>query len=340
MNWNDVLLEQLAKRPVGGYHQESSAATEPTALACLALAAHGRQCPARDGARWLTDLQAADGSVGIRQGQPTPRWATPLAVMAWQAVDSRQPSAQLADSIRRACRWIFHLRGKAIEDAPLLGHNTHLVAWPWVEGTHSWIEPTALCVLALKVAGCDQQARTREGVAMLVDRLLPTGGCNYGNTSVMGRQLRPHVQPTALALLALVGEKSAADKIPRSLAYLRRHLTPRTTAVSLAWGLQALASHHATPRDAPTWLEQAAERELKQRQPSTHRLALLALAAADSASLWSGIGGMQSERMGSVHRCPVEAGDSSDLMTATVSVHALRAGPPPPQHCRHTPSHP
>jgi len=104
MHWNDLLLEQLARRPVGGYHGESSAATEPTALACLALAIHDRRRPAWKAAQWLSRLQAVDGSVGIRQSQRVPRWPTALAVMAWQAVDARQRSAPLADSIARACR--------------------------------------------------------------------------------------------------------------------------------------------------------------------------------------------------------------------------------------------
>jgi len=302
MHWNDLLLERLARRPVGGYHRESSAATEPTALACLALAIHDRRRPAWRAAQWLSRLQATDGSVGIRQGQPRPRWATALAVMAWQAVDARQRSARLADSIARGCRWILHLRGKTIADAPLLGHDTRLVAWPWVEGTHAWIEPTALSVLALKAAGFGGHGRTREGIAMLVDRQLPTGGCNYGNTSVMGHQLRPQLQPTAIALLALAGEVSAAETLPRSLAYLRGHLTRQTTAVSLAWGLQALAAYRSTPRDAPEWLARAANRELNEPLPSTHRLALLALAAAGPASPWSGAARGQSQGLGAAPR--------------------------------------
>jgi len=186
----------------------------------------------------------------------------------------------------------------------LLGHNTRLVAWPWVEGTHSWIEPTAFSVLALKAAGFGGHGRTREGIAMLVDRQLPTGGCNYGNTSVMGHQLRPQVQLTSLAVLALAGEASAVDTLPRSLAYLRRHLTPQTTPVSLAWGLQALSAHRSTPRDAPLWLARAANRELNEPLPSTHRLALLALAAAGPVSPWLPAAHGRSQGFGDVQRHP------------------------------------
>ena len=35
----------------------------------------------------------------------------------------------------------------------------------------------------------------RNAQAMLIDRLLAGGGCNYGNTVVLGQELRPHVQP-------------------------------------------------------------------------------------------------------------------------------------------------
>ena len=36
-----------------------------------------------------------------------------------------------------------------------LGHDSTLIGWPWVEGTHSWIEPTAWAVLALKSVGTE-----------------------------------------------------------------------------------------------------------------------------------------------------------------------------------------
>jgi hypothetical protein len=70
------------------------------------------------------------------------------------------------------------------------------VGWAYAEGTHSWVEPTAFAVLALKAASREYQAAAREGVAVLIDRQLPGGGLNYGNTFVLGQLIRPHIQPT------------------------------------------------------------------------------------------------------------------------------------------------
>src|SRR2546428_787916 len=87
-------------------------------------------------------------------------------------------------------------------------------------------EPTALAatamhVLALKAAGHRDHPRTREAVRLLIDRLLPGGGCNYGNTIVLGQELRPQLQPTGLAMLALAGETDPDGRVAMSLAYLK-----------------------------------------------------------------------------------------------------------------------
>ena len=81
-----------------------------------------------------------------------------------------------------------------------------------LEENRAWLEPTAMALLALKHTGHDAHVRAREAVDLLHDRLLPNGGSNYGNTFVFGQELRPHVQPTGLALLALTGERHPDDR--------------------------------------------------------------------------------------------------------------------------------
>ena len=153
-----------------------------------------------------------------------------------------------------------------------------LSAWPWVESTHSWVEPTALHVLALRASGMDSHPRAREAKELLLDRQLPAGGCNCGAKIVLGRPQLPHVQPTGMAMLALAGEQVSMGIIDRSLTYLETTLSEETTPASLAWGLTGLTAHDRRPIDADKWLQKAAER-LEDRQFSQNDDALLVLAS-------------------------------------------------------------
>jgi len=277
--WHDSLITQLAAAPVCGYLADDGGAAEPTALAALALSSSGQRAAAREAADWLAATQAADGSVAVRRGVDNPCWPTSLALLTWHVID---PSG-FTNSIDRAMGWVLSIRGKTQARSSEVSHDPTLAAWPWVVGTHSWIEPTALHVLALKARGHGNHPRVREAVRMLVNRQIPGGGCNYGNTGVLGQTLRPHVQPTGLALWALGGEDLGAGRIDASIAWLQRNLSHRTTCMSLTWGLLGLAAHHADqsptiPTEATIWLRQAhARHQAGGRSP--YKAALLLLAA-------------------------------------------------------------
>jgi hypothetical protein len=276
MPWTDELIDRLAAQIPCGYHVRGPASTEPTALAALAFLAYRREIAASEALDWLAGLQAADGSVGPTAEQASPGWPTSLAVLAAICVKRKSKF-----DVDRGVRWILETRGEALPRTPEMGHDTTLVGWPWVEETHSWIEPTAMHVLALKAAGRGNHPRTREAMRLLVDRLLPDGGCNYGNTMVMYQVLRPHLQPTGLAMLALAGESDRYGRIAKSLDYLAAELSPRTAAASLAYGLLGLAAHGRSPQAARSWLETAYRRTVV-REPAQYPLALLALSALGS----------------------------------------------------------
>src|SRR5436305_1430279 len=76
MHWLDQTLDQLAQQPAIGYAPGGKIAAEPTAIAALALHVHGRAEAAREAARALVTLQASDGEIGVRAGEPTPGWPT------------------------------------------------------------------------------------------------------------------------------------------------------------------------------------------------------------------------------------------------------------------------
>jgi hypothetical protein len=254
MSWLDSTLDQLASRAVCGYTAGGRAASEPTALAALALTAGGRDGDAQPALAWLARIQASDGSVGIREGEP-PGWPTSLAVLAWNAANSQSDHG---GSIERAVAWIVADQGKTTPRVAEFGHN------PEVPG--------------LKAAGQSRHPRTRDGVRLLIDRQLDEGGCNYGNTTVLGQTLRPHIQPTGIALVALAGENDPSGRVGKSIGWLQRSIGKQTTSVSLAWAILGLRAHGIELPDAEQWLEAACQRTQKAGN-SPHKLALLALAA-------------------------------------------------------------
>ncbi len=286
MNWLDEILDLLSDDGGWCYRPGAEAAAEPAALAASALAGHNRAAECIAACSWLVAHQNNDGSVGITISQAEPHWPTGWAVLAWQAAQatatSKEQQSFFMANIERAVAWILSNEGHSLPQAEYTGHDTSLRGWPWVEGTHSWIEPTAIDLLALCATGHGDHPRAREAVRLLIDRLLAHGGCNYGNTTVLGQELVPHLEPTGLAMMALAGEDDPSGRVDRSLAYLAANISPRTTAASLSYALLGLAAHGRMPAGIEAWLAAAAAQTLR-RGASPPRRALLALAALGEA---------------------------------------------------------
>ena len=265
MAWLDKAIECLMARPVCGYRFDAAPSVEPTALAALALLTAGHGHPAMPALDWLVGLQSPDGSLGIDAHRRQPCWPTGWATLAWNAAARKtaDAKAEWSAAVKRAVTWTLSTSGRPLangsgdQEQRLVGHDTTLQGWPWVVGTHSWVEPTAISVLALRSAGQADHARCREAVKLLLNRQLPDGGWNYGNTTVLGHMLRPQVQPTGLALAALAGEADIRSKVQVSLDYLQRALSKRTTTASLCYALLGLVGHHVWPQQADKWLSSA-----------------------------------------------------------------------------------
>ena len=287
-DWRPLLVERLANAAnaagAWGYRAFSAGAAEPTALAALALAAT-RQAPklvprALD---WLAGLQQGDGAVPITANAPSPHWPTPLALLAWLHGAPQSGQVHVAE-VQNATDWLIDTRGRKVaRDSEVHGHDTTLVGWPWVSGSHSWLEPTAYALLALRAVGKANHPRVREGVRMILDRALPAGGWNYGNRRVLAHVLRPFPATTGLALAALSGE-TRDTRIDAAVEYLRGELARVRVPLSLAWGLIGLRAWNAQPPLAQQWLAECAERLLI-RPANPHYDALLLLAGADSCPL-------------------------------------------------------
>jgi hypothetical protein len=286
MQTRDVWVKAAERELIGlrnadgswGYRRGAPGCTEPTALAALALGTTGAEAgAARVTAGWLATLQRPDGSLGLSVSQPTPGWMTPYALLLWEATGTHSEQA------RRAADSLLRLRGAVIpkRDDPnhVVGHDTTIVGWPWVSGTHSWLEPTALAVLALGRAGRGDHPRVREGMRLIRDRAVAGGGWNYGNTAVFGRALRPQPAPTGLALLALAGTEVPAGTIDAAIAYLLRALPELRAPASLGWGLIGLAAWGVVPDQSSGWLEESFQ-AVSGRVDAASKLEPLLLAAA------------------------------------------------------------
>lgn len=283
-------LDGLAGLQAWTYGEGQPSAAEPAAIVALALAAHQRLDDAQAPATWLAQIQQANGAVGLSADEPLPAWPTSLALLAWSAWiswDDRSPAASprdpFASARQRAASCILAQRGETGEQKPQIGHDVALQGWSWAERTHSWLEPTCCAVLALKRSGHAHHSRTRQGVKLIVDRLLDSGGANYGNTWVLGQQLLPHVQPTGLALLALADESVSDPRIPLALDWLGAQLGPETPAASLSYALFGLSAWRRRPAEADAWIEGRLLSRLHRSHralPSPYRTALLVWAAA------------------------------------------------------------
>jgi hypothetical protein len=223
----------------------------------------------------LAEAQAGDGSVSIAMDHADAYWPTALSVLAWN-------SSPLQESHRhRAVQFLLETTGKHWKkepDGPIL-HDPSIPGWSWIAGTHSWVEPTALAVCALRSSGLAQHKRVSDGVRLLMDRQLPKGGWNYGNTKVFGTELHPDPESTGVALQALAGLVAYQD-IRKSIDYLKAEVDHARTPIALGWGLLGLGAWGEAPKGSIGMIHQTLGRQQRYGPYDTSSLALLLLPLA------------------------------------------------------------
>jgi hypothetical protein len=249
--------------------------TDATAWGILALDAAGEQQDLIDKHRErLIREQDAAGRVCVDRKHPDSYWPTPLAILAWQ----NSSSSQLAQ--RRALRFLLESTGvhsRTNLDGPW-AHDTSLKGWPWINKTHSWIEPTAISLIALRAAGHGEHERSSEATRMLVDRQLPHGGWNYGNTLMFGKELHPMPESTGAALTGLAGIVDHAN-VAKSLSYLHAETDRLQTPISLGWTLLGLAAWDIWPSKGLALVERCLANQVRYGEYDTSALCLLLLGA-------------------------------------------------------------
>ena len=225
-----ALLEAQNDDGGWGYRRGKRSRIEATGFALVALSAAGdfSQFERRDGL--LIDPGATHPNVAFNA----------VAALAAQhpPLGARETAAALTEVLLRH-------RGITLPASEVIVQDNSLVGWPWLDGTFSWVEPTAWCLLALKrwsgrSRSADAAARIDEAERLLRDRMCQGGGWNYGNRLVMDKALRPYASTTALGLLALQDfPRDAVVRVSREA--LRRLCARERSGYALALASLAFA---------------------------------------------------------------------------------------------------
>lgn len=258
----------------------------------LALGSH--QSRARDRAsKFLLATQNSNGSWSAFIGDDAEGCGlTGLALFALLRCESRGQSTE------RATRWLLDLRGweshwlwkwKFRTSDRHVRFNPDKFGWPWIPETVSWVVPTSYSLLALKCLPVPSQTellrfRIRRGVEMLFDRACPNGGWNAGNGVVYGEPMTPHLDATALALLALRDEPSN-DLVAVSLEWLQRRSQTCRAPWSLSWAILSLHSYGLPTESLLARLARVSEPEQMQ-DCATLAVTALALDCADGRNVF------------------------------------------------------
>ena len=250
MDITNILAALLIKRqlPSGGWSCLGSrqSSVESTSLAILALSSEAQDSP-KVGTHQLLRLQNQDGGWPAFAGDAESAWVTALVLCTLNITNDFVVARE------RALHWLIVERGREghwfwrwkFKTADRKVHfNPDKYGWPWSPGTGSWVVPTAFSLVAIKqYTVCNRseasEERVRLGVDMLLDRVCSGGGWNSGNSMVYGVPLRPHVEATAIALLALQDEERTLV-LETSLAWLKQKAASIESVESLAWCILTL----------------------------------------------------------------------------------------------------
>jgi hypothetical protein len=279
--WVNQLKDRVL--PDGGFspHPRGRYRADATSWAILALAGDpaNRDLNTRARSRLAAD-QLPDGRVCISKDHPEAFWPTFLAVFAWHQ------SPEHWENQARAADFLITSSGRHWPRAANnpTAHDTAIKGWPWIADTHSWAEPTALAMMALKIAGYGDHQRVKEATRLLLDRQLPQGGWNYGNTLVYDQELRPMPLSTGIVLNALKGQTPLAS-IQGSLTYLQSRVASLPTPRSLGWGLLGLGAWRARLESSHASIAACLKNQARYGGYDTSSLSLLLVALKSPGGL-------------------------------------------------------
>jgi hypothetical protein len=262
--------------PEGGFSAYNGGHFRPDATAWAVLALEAGQVDRRlsnSACRRLSGRQNSDGRIPVIEGCPEACWPTSLGILAWGKASGFE------HEIDRAVQFLLKSSGKHSpkRENASVNHDTAIKGWPWIEDTHSWVEPTALAILALRSCGYEGHERIREAVRMILDRQLSSGGWNYGNKIVFNKELRPIPECTGIALTALesLTERSS---IKSCIDYLEEEIKKLRTPVALSWAIFGLSAWSNRSDNFRDWILESLNLQEKYGSYDTGQLSQLLVA--------------------------------------------------------------
>jgi hypothetical protein len=272
--------------PDGGFseHLHSLYRPDSTAWAIVALEAAGKvpRNVLDDARNRLMASQLGDGRVVLSKENPQTFWPTSLAILAWHnSLVHRRALIQSVNFLLNSAG--LTERKSASSPDPM---DISIPAWSWIERTFPWVEPTGLAILALKTTDYGAHRRVTQGRDMLLDRQLPRGGWNYGNTVVYGQELYPEPAATGIALAALY-ETIDSTYVQKSLDYLKGQIRTVRTPLSLAWSLIGLSAWNGKPQETSRLIGESLNRQRVYGSYGTTLLSLLVISFFLSGDLVS-----------------------------------------------------
>ena len=251
-------LEARQEQNGGWGFQSAQIALEPTCLAVLALLSVS-SVRADKGLRWIRSHRSYDGSWPALVGDgPSGCWTTSLALLALLTAgergwETRQAVKWLVCALPREAHWIWRWKFRALDTK--VRFDPAKFGWGWVPGTASWVIPTAFGIIALRRSrsrnpdlAAQIDDRVGLGTGMLLDRACPGGGWNSGNGVAFGVEVAPHLDATAIALLALRSQ-SFDVIVQRGLRWLGHRVRQCRSPHSLAWAIIALKTYEGCGQD-------------------------------------------------------------------------------------------
>jgi hypothetical protein len=256
----DQLQRQLftKQNADGGWgYQPGTSWTEPTALALLALKAHGSSGDAYNrGCAWLCKVQNRDGGWTPKLGIEASTSVTSIAVLALcqTGCDSLLSRGVdwLLDQVNPEPAPVVRLALRTLGLSPAKGPGGS----PWFPGTAAWIAPSVMSVLALsRFAHSTSPAPSRyqrmrnaitQAQQYILSRKCVDGGWNHGGSSFRSENAESYPEMTGMALLALKGVSPAQLEPPLKRAEI--FVSRSQSAEAASWLQMALMCHGRSPQ--------------------------------------------------------------------------------------------